>query len=458
MSPIERRAEAYFEPEWELMPRERLEAVRVEKLRRQLRYAFERSAFYREKFHQAGAHPEDIRTLEDLRRLPIFITPEIHRESQEQSLRELGHPFGMFLCAPLEQVVAVAATSGTTGEPTFYAFTRRDVEITNRLWARGFWRAGIRPGDTVMHAFGLSMFLAGVPVIRALEWMGARPIPCGAEAGSERLLRLIRWTRPRALLCTPSYAEYLIEVAPKVLGCEVGDLGIEIICCAGEPGAGLPEVRRKIQEAYGARLYDMLGGAHGILNISCDAPEYQGMHVVGEDFSVSYDLVDPETKEPIPLEDGAIGERVKTALEWEAQPPIRYSVGDIYQVFTTPCPCGRPGPRIKVLGRVDDLLIVKGVKVYPAAVKNLVESFSPRVTGEMRIVLDVPGPRVTPPLRLRVEYSASLEGEQIERLKMEIAEAMHDRLRVRPEIEMVPEGTLERTAHKTRLIERRDQR
>jgi len=259
-------------------------------------------------------------------------------------------------------------------------------------------------------------------------------------------------------LCTPAYAEYLIEVAPKVLGCEVGDLGIEIICCAGEPGAGLPEVRRKIQEAYGARLYDMLGGAHGILNISCDAPEYQGMHVVGEDFSVSYDLVDPETKEPIPLEDGAIGERVKTALEWEAQPPIRYSVGDIYQVFTTPCPCGRPGPRIKVLGRVDDLLIVKGVKVYPAAVKNLVESFSPRVTGEMRIVLDVPGPRVTPPLRLRVVYSASLEAEQIERLTTALAEAMHDRLRVRPEIEMVPEGTLERTAHKTRLIERRDQR
>jgi phenylacetate-CoA ligase len=445
----------YFEPELELMPRESLEALRAEKLRRQLRYAYGASEFYREKFHQAGANPEDIRTLDDLRRLPIFITPEIHRRSQEESLGKFGHPFGTFLCAPLEEVVSVASTSGTTGEPTFYAFTRRDVEITNRLWARGFWRAGIRPGDTVMHAFGLSMFLAGVPVIRALEWMGARPIPCGAEAGSERLLKLIEWTRPRVLLCTPSYAEYLIEAAPKVLGREVKDLGIEIICCAGEPGAGLPQVRRKIQQAYNARIYDMLGGAHGILNVSCDATEYQGMHVVGDDFSISYDLVDPETKEPVPLVDGAVGERVKTSLDWEAQPPIRYSVGDVYQLFTKPCPCGQPGPRIKVIGRVDDLLIVKGVKVYPAAIKNLVESFSPRVTGEVRIVLDAPAPRVIPPLQLRVEYSSSIEGEQIERLKMEIAETMHDRLRVRPEIEMVPEGTLERTSHKTRLIERR---
>ncbi len=445
--------ERFFEPEIELMPRRQLEALRRKKLQRQLRYAYERSEFYREKFRAAGARPEDIRSLDDLRQLPIFITPEIHRESQEESHRRLGHPFGMFLCAPLEDVISVASTSGTTGEPTFYAFTRHDVEVTNRLWVRGFWRAGIRPGDTVMQAFGLSMFLAGVPIVRALESIGVRVIPCGAEAGSERLLKLIWWTRPRALLCTPSYAEYLIDVAPRILGKNVGDLGIEIICCAGEPGAGLPELRRKIEESYGARLYDMLGGAHGILNISCDAPEYQGMHVLGDDFSVSYDLVDPETKAPIPLVDGAIGERVKTSLEWEAQPPVRYSVGDIYQIFTKPCVCGQPGPRIKVLGRIDDLLIVKGVKVYPAAVKNIIESFAPRTTGELRIVLNEPGPRVSPPLKLRVEYQSGLEKDAVEMLKQDIIEALHQRLRVRPKVDMVPEGTFERTRHKTKLIE-----
>jgi phenylacetate-CoA ligase len=255
------------------------------------------------------------------------------------------------------------------------------------------------------------------------------------------------------LACTPSYAVHLLERVPDVLGISPRDLGIEIIICAGEPGAGLPEVRRKLQGGWGARVHDMLGGAHGIMNASCDHPEYQGMHVLGNDYSVSTHLVDPVTGEPLDIVDGVVGERVKTAIEWEAQPPLRYSVGDTYQVFTEPCPCGRPGLRVKVLGRVDDLLIVKGVKIYPAAVKDLVNGFVPDATGEMRILLDGKPPRVVPPLRLRVEYRNGLDEAGREALRSRIVQAMHSRLTIRPEVDLVPAGTLPRTAKKQQLIE-----
>ena len=217
--------------------------------------------------------------------------------------------------------------------PTFYAFTAEDVATTDELWARALAFAGVRPGDTVLHGFGLSMFLAGVPIVRALERMGARPVPVGAEAGSERLLRIAELVRPRALACTPSYATYLAEQAPKLLGRPASELGIELILCAGEPGAGLPEVRASPAarpSAPGSTTCS--AGAHGVMCCSCDAEPYAGMHVLGEDAAVVTQLVDQETKAPVPLVGGAIGERVKTSLRWQAQPQLRASVGDIYQV------------------------------------------------------------------------------------------------------------------------------
>ena len=187
----------------------------------------------------------------DLERLPILLDKEAERELQERSRAEEGHPFGEHLCAPIEDVVAVASTSGTTGAPTFYAFTAADVATTDELWARALRLVGVRPGDTVLHGFGLSMFLAGLPGRARGGADGRAIVPIGAEAGSERLLRMAELVRPRVLLCTPSYATYLAEQAAHVLGRPPSELGIEIIGCAGEPGAGLPEVRAHIQEAFG---------------------------------------------------------------------------------------------------------------------------------------------------------------------------------------------------------------
>ena len=426
--------------------------LRDKKLRDQIAYCL-RSPFYQHRFAEAGVDPESVRTVDDLNSLPIFVTPDVHRQEQQRSLDEHGHPFSTFLCAPVTDVVSVSSTSGTTGTPTFYPFTARDVEITNHLWQRAFAFVGIRPGDRVLQGFGLSMYLAGVPVVRALESMGAMPIPVGAEAGSEKLLQMAQAIHPRVLACTPSYAEHLAERAPELLGTEAASLGIEIIVCAGEPGAGLPEVRDKLEDAWGAQVFDLLGGAHGIMMASGPTSEYHGMYVLGDDYSVSTQLVDPVTKEAIEVTDGAVGERVKTALEWQGTPPLRYSVGDIYQVLVADPPEGPTGPRVRVMGRVDDLLIVKGVKLYPAAVKNLVNSFVPEVTGELRILLDEPPPLVKPPLRLRVEYGGEPDEDEQASLARRLEGAMHDRLTVRPDVELVPPGTLTRTSHKQQLIE-----
>lgn len=406
-----------------------------------VRYCVDGSEFYRERLREAGAQPGDIRDLDDLNRLPVFLDKDAERHLQEDSRATLGHPFGEHLVAPLGDVVAVNSTSGTTGDPTFYAFTASDVAVTDRLWGAAFAMGGVRPGDTVLHAFGMSMFLAGVPVVRALERMGARPVPVGAEAGSDKLLRIAELVRPVAICCTPSYAQYLGEKS------DLEGLGIRHVFCAGEPGAGLPEVRARISRMFGgATVTDMLGGAHGIMNVSCEAGA--GMHLLGGEHSIQQ-LIEPGTGAPVAWREGAVGVRVKTTLGWRAQPQLRSSVGDLYEVSTAPCACGRTEPRVRVIGRVDDMLIIKGVKVYPAAVQNLVHEFSPRATGYFQIVLDGPPPRVEPPLRMRVEVG---QGDP-QALARELTKRMHDRFSVTPVVETVPAGSIPRSTHKQKLIE-----
>jgi phenylacetate-CoA ligase len=194
----------YWNEKIENLPLEEMRKIQFQKLKKQMKYIYDKSEFYRKKFVGCGVKPEDIKNLDDFRNLPLFITKEEHRECQDESLRKSGHPFGTILCAPLEKIVGVSATSGTTGFPTFYGFTRHDIDVTNEVLARGFWRAGVRPGESVVHAFGMSMWVAGIPIIRALEHMGARTVPVGAEAGSERLIQFIDQTRPTTLMRSTS--------------------------------------------------------------------------------------------------------------------------------------------------------------------------------------------------------------------------------------------------------------
>jgi phenylacetate-CoA ligase len=425
--------------------------LRDQRVRATVRYCYERSPYYRRRLDQIGVAPDEIRGVDDLGQLPILLSKEDERELQERSRSELGHPFGEHLCAALDEVVSVCSTSGSTGAPTFYAFTAEDVAVTDELWQRALRIATVARGDVCLHAFGLSMYLAGVPLVRAIERMGVQAVPVGAEVGSEKLLRIAALVGATVLCCTPSYAGYLIEHAPE----QMRALGLRRIVCAGEPGAGLAEVRGRIEQATGAVVHDLLGGAHGIMNASDGAHPYAGMTVLADDCSVQQ-LIDQETGVPVAIPDDGrpvYGERVKTTLRWRAQPQLRAAVGDVYEMRRVPGPDATLETRVRVIGRTDDMLIVKGVKLYPAAVRDIVAELSPRTTGQFRIVLEGPPPRVQPPLRLRVERGEGSSVDADDALVSALSERMHARLSVRPLIEVLPAGALPRTAHKATLIE-----
>ena len=419
------------------------------RLKKKLTDLYERAPFWKARFEKAKIKPEDIRTWEDFTKgLPI-LTKEGFREYAVECGLNMDRILAGWMGDYAKQLRCIAATSGTTGEPTPYPLTQEDLDVWTEYTARALWRSGVYPGEKVLQAFGLSMFLAGVPLCMSLAEYGACAIPVGAEAGTERVLTYARLFRPTAMLCTPSFAEYMAEKAMEVLGAGVDSLNIKTIICGGEPGAGIPEIRRKIEGAYQARLFDMGAG----LGCSCDYPEYQGMHWVGDDLAIM-ELVHQETHEPIPLEDGATGLAVFTTLTGTVLLGIRQTLGDIMEVFTSPCPCGKTGFRYKVVGRTDDMLKVKGVMIYPPAVEGVINRFVPRVTGELRIVLDEPPPRVVPPLKLKVEYGEGVKEDELASLEKEIQDEMHSAIKIRPRITWIPPQTLERFLKKKKLIEK----
>ncbi|VTU39235.1 phenylacetate--CoA ligase family protein [Variovorax sp. PBL-E5] len=435
----------------EQLSREQLRELQWTRLQRQVAYNFRNSPYYRRSMEAVGMRPEDLKSWEDHARVPSMDKHD-HRAAQEESLARFGHPFGMLVCKPLEALVMLSGTSGTTGLPTFYTVTARDLTLYSRLMARKLRRIGLRPGDRVLHGFSLSMMVGGQPLLQTLMNYGACVVPIGAEVGSRRLLEFAKLVKPRAMVCTPSYAEYLAENCMEVLGRPIKDLGLELLMCGGEPGAGLPTVRARIEGAYGARLHDYTGVIHTFHGISCGAPD-AWMHFTSEDYCV-LELRDPDTRKPIPVQDGAIGEMLYTELGIEATPLMRYALGDVISISTRPCSCcGWRGISFKILGRADDMLIVKGVNVYPAAIRTVVASLTPRTTGQIRIQLDQPGHKVTPPLRLVVEHGEGVSEDQLPALKTELEALLHDQVKVRPDIRLVAPGSLARTHHKTKIIE-----
>jgi len=442
----------FWNPAIETLPPDELNALQWQRLKAQLQYNYDNSEFYREqKFHQANLTPQDIKTFEDFQKIPLM-TKDEHRRTQEESLRRFGHPYGLITCAPIEKIIRINSTSGTTGQPTLYTLTKNDIDVLNEMHARKYWRTGLRPGNIVLQALSLSMFTGGLPLSDGLQAMGLCVVPVGIEGGTQRVIDFTLLTRPDVLIATPSFGEYLIEQTPKLIGKEARELGIRWFYCAGEPGAGIPSLRKKLQEGFGAKVFDHTGGGHAFHGISCDIEPYPGMHFVSPDHCV-LELVDPETKMPIAMTDRAIGEMVFTFIGWEGGPFMRYALGDLIQIFTEPCACGWPEMRFKIMGRADDMLIIKGVNIYPAALKSVVGEFVPRTTGALRILLDRPGPLVTPPLIVKVEYgSGDMTGEEKHKLKEELTAQIRDQLRVNPQIEMVPPQSLPRKAGKTSLI------
>jgi len=445
----------------ELLSRAEMEKIRIRKLRKQLKYCYSHSEFYRRKFDAIGFQPEDIKSWDDFRKIPPLMDKEEERQSQKESLERFGHPFGMHLCCPPEKIIIAKTTGGTTGIPTFsYSFTQHDFDRWNEGTARVFWLAGIRPADRVLFCFPLSGGWAGSIVKTPLQYMGILCLDLGAETPVEKNVEYTRIIRPNALMSTPSFAEVLIETYDKMTGRPVSELGIKKLLLTGEPGVGIPSVRKRMETAFGGKWNDYLMINSEGFSSSCIAEEYQGLHEVALDLSIWVeDLIDLDTQQPIEVKNGAIGEGLITSLDREGLPLVKYRLGDVIQVFTDPCECGYPGPgyRIKHLGRLNDRRFVEGISVFPIAVRDVITSFIPRVTGTMRIILNAPPPNVTPPLKIKVEYGAGVQPNQLPDLARDIEGKMLEVYRVRASVEFVPPEALGRVTKKTPIFEERFQ-
>jgi phenylacetate-CoA ligase len=452
----EKRENRYWNQKIETMSRDEMSSLQLKKLKRQIFYNYENSSFYRNKFKKAGMVPNDIQSLEDFQYLP-FMNKDEHRRSQQDSIDELGHPYGpgTITCASPEKIVRINATSGTTGSPTLYTLTQRDVKIVNELNARRFWMAGIGPGDIIIQGMALSMFVGGLPLSQGIMAVGACVVPVGVEGGSKRFLDFIQITAPTGIFATPSFGQYLIEQCPKVTGKDAGTLRIKRFFTAGEPGGGNPEMRKLLSEGFGgAKIFDHTGGGHAFAGATCEEPPeiYTGMHFMSSDYCL-FELADPKTRRNIELDDGAVGELVLTSLDWEGGPLMRYAYGDIVRISNNTCDCGRTGLKFSIMGRADEMLIVKGVNVYPEAIKKEIVKFRQKVTGYFRILLDRPGPLVIPPLKIKIEYRKTVAGRALPDLEKKMLNEFKRNLRISPEFIWVPPNSIPREAKKTVLIE-----
>ena len=448
-----------WNPEKELMSRSETRALQLVKLKSLLNRVYEQSPYYRDKFDRAGVNPQNLKSLEHYQEYPFFDKDE-ERASQEASRETARHTFGLHITCNPRSVNRVSSSSGTTGSPTYSGFTLKDREITNDNQARALVRLGIEPGDVVMHASVLSMWIAGIPGVDSMMAYGVCLVPVGALSGVERVAQIARDTRPKSIKCTVSFAQYLAKHMEERTGIDPATLGLEKVVVFGEPGGSIPQIYEPLEKSFGgAMVHDIMGatGCHSPTGISCE--EHNGIHFYAED-NAMFEICDPESLQSLPIEDGVEGEIVFTGLERECGPLIRWRDKDIIQVTTEPCRCGRPGPRMLFKGRVDDMLLVKGVNVFPNAVRDVINKTSTLTTGNIRIVKSSPGPVVPPPVLVKVEVKAGLPDQQKQTLARDLDNAIHHQLRFRATFKFIDEGEFELlkgATGKTRLVEEANQ-
>ena len=400
-------------------------------LQEQLAYLEASSPFYAERLRGVRG---DVRSADDLPRLP-FTTKEDLRQGQRAE-----PPFGAHLCASRERLVRMHVTSGTTGEPVAVGFTRADHEANSAVGGEAFRIAGLRPDDVVAHCLNYALYAGGIADHMALESSGATVVPVGTGQ-SRRLLELIPQLGITAIFGTLSFPAYLAARA-RELGVEPRALGIRHIVTAGEPGAGLAAVRAEIEEAWGASVVDSFGMSDVWSTMGGACERGEGLHLTVEDHAV-LEVVEPDSGEPVPLEDGAGGEFVWTHLRREASPLLRYRSADIGRVWTSTCECGRATPRIRVDGRRDDMLRVQAVNVYPQAIAAILE----RDARLGRYCVVAEGDPIVPPLRVYVETVEDLELE-------DVTAELQDTLRARFTLTRLEPGSLPVAEQKTRIVHR----
>ena len=409
--------------------------------RSQLGYVWERSAFYRDKLGAAGVRSaSDAGGLGEIDQLPLTEKAEL------KAATSAVDPFGPHLCADPSELARVYSTSGTTGVPSYIPLTASDVENWVTGSSRSYGAAGLAQGQRIVSTYNAGPFVAGA-ALAAFDRLGLCHIPIGT-GNTERVLGAIERLAPDAVVLTPSYAAYLAETA-AARGLELRSCTVRHLLVAGEPGGGEPAFRARLQEAWGATVTEAMGIGDIGPSLWGECEHQDGMHL-GAWGLVHPELIDPETGSALPWQDGARGELVLTHLRHRAAPLLRFRTRDHVVLATARCRCGRTTPRVRCIGRTDDMLIVRGVNVFPSAVREVVATFAPDVSGHILVRPAAPGVKQAPPLPVQVELAA--ERVATPALAHAIGERVRAALVVAARIDLVPFGALQRSEYKSKLI------
>jgi len=430
----------YWNPAVERLNAKELEEIQERRLKALINTVYHYSPFYRRRFKEAGVTPDDIKTLADLPKLPF---------TKKQDLRDT-YPFGMF-CVPLSQVVRFHASSGTTGKPTVVGYTANDIRNWVESLCRGLVSCGVGSDDIMQIAYGYGLFTGGLGFHYAAERIGATVLPISA-GNTARQIELMKDLGSTVMACTPSYMIYLAEYASQ-MGVDIAeDTKLRAGIFGAEPWS--EETRKRIEDRTGITAYDVYGTSELSGPLFTECTERNGIHIWADMFLI--EIIDPKTGEQVG--EGEKGELVVTTLTKEALPLIRWRTGDITYMESEKCGCGRTHPRImRILGRADDMLIIRGVNVFPSQIEHVLMQI-PEVGEHYMIIVDRREDGLDE-LTVQVELSERAEIDttgDILRLEKKIAEKLKSVLNVWAKVEVVNPGTLQRFEGKAkRVIDRR---
>ena len=429
----------YWNPVLETLPRDRLQDLQLKKFKRIFQWAYDHSKFHRNLYQKAGLGPRDIRSFEDIRRVPK-VEKAMMREIQCKD----PFPYGDALCVPLEEVTVFHQTSGTTGQPIYQPDTWQDWEWWAECWSYILWAQGYRAKDRVFIPFGYNVFVAFWAGHYAAEKMGCEVIPGGVLDTQARILK-IQELKATAMMATPTYILGMADTARNKLGIEPSELSINKITCAGEPGASIPSTKKRMETSWGAKVYDHAGATEiGAWSYEC-RNQPGGIHVNEAFFLV--EIEDMQTGEII-QEPGRRGKMIITALDRQAQPCIRFDAKDVIEWDPNSCDCGRTFRLIRggILGRSDDITKVKGVLLAPAAIEAVVRGID-GLGDEYEVVVDKLGD--VDRIKLKVELIPGAE-DRAKAIEAQLKDQLRLKTNLAYRIEFYDYGRLPRYEVKAR--------
>lgn len=426
----------YYQPELETMSREELEKLQLNRLKDLVKRVYEKIPFYKESFDAAGVKPEDIRSLNDITKLPFTI---------KQDLRD-AYPFKMF-AVPQSEVVRIHCSSGTTGTATVVGYTKHDLEVWGDCFARFLYAADCDKNATIQIAYGYGLFTGGLGAHTGGETAGCTVLPM-STGNTKRQVRLMHDFNVDCLCCTPSYALNIADVAYEEGFNPADDFKIHSAILGAEPCS--EGMRKEIERKLGVRVHDIYGLSEVMgPGVACECEKQNGLHVCEDHFII--EVVDPKTLQPVP--DGEWGEVVFTTLSKDCSPLIRYRTRDISRILEGECECGRMFRRMdRIAGRTDDMLIIRGVNVFPSQIEEEIVSF-PEIAAQYQLILTTKG--TLDHVQLQVETVPEFpfdEVRRLEQLKKDLQKALKDNLQVAVEVKIVEPKTIERSEGKAKRI------